>query len=264
MTQEILTADPDWPYSKAKTAVLSAAAAVISESGPRAATLKNIAARAGITEPAIFRHFDGVDGLFGGLFSAFERVYQRIDEAFEVEERGIARLRSGLEAIVDIMAEGGDFSYILVHGEQVFRGYPDLYKKVGGYRLRNHENVMACVEEGVERGEIRADVDAESLATAALGMIHMTILSWIEERFRFDLRDRCELRWDTIERMFTPALSSRSVARRSSNTKTSSTKTVSSKASAALKTSHVPVAASTNSKTKVRARAKAGAVSRRG
>ena len=96
MIPEIFSTDSAWPYSKAKTAVLAAASAVIREEGPRAATLKNIATRAGITEPAIFRHFEGVDGLFGGLFSAYERVYERSAEAFAVRRQGLGQApRSG-------------------------------------------------------------------------------------------------------------------------------------------------------------------------
>ncbi|HTX73937.1 MAG TPA: TetR/AcrR family transcriptional regulator [Rectinemataceae bacterium] len=242
MTQDILTSDPEWPYSKAKTAVLAAAAEVISESGPRAATLKNIASRAGITEPAIFRHFDGVDGLFGGLFEAFERVHSRIDRSFDTDEAGMARLRSGLASILQVMVEGREFSYILLHGEQVFRGYPDLRKKIGQYRARERKNMLACVEEGIKRGEVRKDLDAGYLATAAWGMMHLTILSWIEQDFDFDLMSRCGGCWDALERM----MAAGGAAAKAGSRRSSSLKQARSRASAALKAA--PVVESTSAK----------------
>lgn len=246
--------------------MLAAAAAVISESGPRAATLKNIASHAGITEPAIFRHFDGVDGLFGGLYDAFALVCQRIEDAFKVEERGLARLRCGFETLGEIVAEGGDFAYILLHGEQVFRGYPDLYKKVSAFRTRNQGVVLACIEEGVARGEVRVDIEPASLAAAALGAMQLAILAWIEEGFRADIRSRCAQRWEGLERLLSSAPPSRTAVRRSSSakpsatrvaaTRTSSTKSAASKPAAALKATRAPIAKSATAKGKTPAKAK--------
>jgi AcrR family transcriptional regulator len=199
MTTEIISRDPSWPYSKAKTAVLAAAAFVIREEGPRAATLKNIAGRAGITEPAIFRHFEGVDGLFGGLFHAYERIYRRFGEAYEGREKGLAKLRSAMLAMVDYLAASGDFAYVLVHATQVFRGYPDLRKKVAEYLEKDQKNAIAAVAEGVRLGEVRDDVDPESLAMAAFGTIFLTTIVWIESAFAFDLREVAERRWEDIE-----------------------------------------------------------------
>ncbi|MGO8693515.1 MAG: TetR family transcriptional regulator [Rectinemataceae bacterium] len=284
MTQEILASDPDWPYSKAKTAVLAAAVAVISEGGPRAATLKNIATRANITEPAIFRHFDGVDGLFGGLFEAFELVHARMENVFEVEERGLERLLKGLFALVDLVAASEDFSYILVHGEHVFRAYSDLHERLGEHRLRQWRKLLACVEEGAAAGKIRRDIDAQSLALAAQGSIHMTILSWIEDDFGFDLREACESRIAMIERMLTPTEALGSLPRRSAKSagaksartkpaaKTALSKSGAAKRSGAKAAGAKPRAASgsgrrlpaaDSAKAKVKPRAKAAVVAKR-
>jgi len=201
MTPAIIAADPGWPYSKAKTAVLSAAAAVIREEGPRAATLKNIANRAGITEPAIFRHFDGVDGLFNGLFHAFERTYQRFDELYAIDARGADRLRAAALAIVDYLAASKDFAYILIHAHQVFRGYPDFRKRIADYAKRDLQNALACIAEGVKSGEIRGDVDPASIAAASSGVIYTAVNVWIDSGFSFDLRKVCDKRWDDFEKM---------------------------------------------------------------
>jgi AcrR family transcriptional regulator len=213
MTPEIISTDSGWPYTKAKTAVLTAAAAVICEEGPRAATLKNIANRAGITEPAIFRHFDGVDGLFGGLFSAFERIYARFDQAYESEEKGLPRLRNAMLSIVDTLAASRDFAYILIHGEQVFRGYPELRKRIAELKKQDERNALECIAEGVASGDLRSDVDPGSIATSTLGMFYITAVMWIEKGFAFDLREVCDGRWDDIERLIATKQAARSADR---------------------------------------------------
>jgi AcrR family transcriptional regulator len=201
MTPEIFTSDPSWPYTKAKTAVLAAASAVIREEGPRAATLKNIATRAGITEPAIFRHFDGVDGLFGGLFNVYERIYGRSVEAFSADGQGLDKLRAASFAIVDAVAASRDFAYVLVYARHVFRGYPDLKSAVAKNDAQDQAQVLACINEGIKSGEVRSDIDPVSAAVSLIGGIYVTSVMWIESGFGFDIREAYEDRWDDFERM---------------------------------------------------------------
>lgn len=211
MTPEIFASDPSWPYTKAKTAVIAAASAVIREEGPRAATLKNIAIKAGITEPAIFRHFDGVDGLFGGLFSAYERVYERSAAAFAAEGKGLAKLREASLALVGNLAASGDFAYIVLFARHIFRGYPELKAKVAEHDARDQANVLAGVGEGIKSGDIRSDIDPVSAAVSLMGGVSDTVTLWIESGFGFDLVEAYRDRWDDFERMLSakPAQKSR-------------------------------------------------------
>lgn len=210
MTPDIFALDPSWPYSRAKTAVLSAASAVIREDGPRAATLKNIASRAGITEPAIFRHFDGVDGLFAGLFSVYERVYASSTAAYDADGRGLAKLRSASFTLVDLIAASKDFAYILVYARHVFRGYPELKAKVAENDARDQAQVLACIAEGIKSGEVRSDIDPVSAAVSLIGGIYITAVMWIESGLAFDIREIYADRWDDFERMVATKPASRS------------------------------------------------------
>jgi AcrR family transcriptional regulator len=212
MIPEIFSTDPQWPYTKAKTAVLAAASIVIREEGPRSATLKNIATRAGITEPAIFRHFEGVDGLFGGLYTVFERIHARSFDALGSDElHGVAKLRAAAANIAECLALSRDFSYILVYGRHVFRGYPDLKAKVSERDVRGETLVLDCVNEGIKSGDLRSDLDPVSVATTLIGSLYVTAIFWIESDFAFDVREAFADRMDDCLRMVSakPAAKSR-------------------------------------------------------
>jgi TetR/AcrR family transcriptional regulator, fatty acid metabolism regulator protein len=212
MIPEIFASDPSWPYSKAKTAVLAAASIVIREEGPRAATLKNIATKAGITEPAIFRHFDGVDGLFGGLFTVYERIYERSFAAFASDgQRGLAKLRVVGANVAECLSTSRDFSYILIYARHVFRGYPELKAKVSECDVKGQNLVLACINEGIKAGELRSDLDPVSIATSFIGALYLTAIFWIESGFAFDIREIFADRMDDCVRMVAakPAAKSR-------------------------------------------------------
>jgi AcrR family transcriptional regulator len=201
MSIDISLIDADWPYSKAKTAVLIAAAGVIREQGPRAATLKNIAHRAGITEPAIFRHFEGVDGLFQGLFSVYERIYGRIIAVHRNEGGTLDGFRSAVHAATEVMAASRDFAYLVLNADQVFSGYPEL--KARSREMRSHDErfAMESLERARAKGEIRADATSESVAFAAMGILHITTVMWLDSEFSFDLCGLCDRRLEEFLRL---------------------------------------------------------------
>jgi len=211
MTSEIILTDQDWPYTKAKTAVLSSAATVIRQDGARAATLKNIASKADITEPAIFRHFDGVDGLFEGLFSVVERIRDRFDDAYKnAGGKGMARLRAAFTAIVESLAASGDFAYLVLHAREVFREYASLRDKAAEYEIRDYKNALACVEEGIKSGDVRSDINPALIVAALTGSLSAIVSQWLESGFAFDLKQIWQERAVDIERL---AASSKAAAR---------------------------------------------------
>ena len=217
MIPEIFTTDPSWPFTKAKTAVIAAASAVLNEEGPRAATLKNIAARAGITEPAIFRHFEGVDGLFDGLFSVYERISESSASAFAANGKGIAKLRDASATLVGILAASHDFAYTILNARHIFRGYPEFKAKIAANDAKDQARYLACINEGIKAGEIRSDIDPVSAAASLIGSIHSTATIWIESGFRFDLCDAFGDRWDDFERMVSAKPSPKSRESRASS-----------------------------------------------
>jgi AcrR family transcriptional regulator len=195
---DFIDSDPTWPFSRAKTSVVRAAAAVIREQGPRAATLKNIASRAGITEPAIFRHFEGVDGLFEGLFFVFERQFRKLSLAFERPDHGIERLIGGARGTVEIFAASKDFSYLLLHAEHVFRGYENLRNRIIELRSTDQAAAYDALEEARALGEVRTDVASPAIAIALFGAIHLSVHAWIESVPDYDLIPRANERIDGI------------------------------------------------------------------
>ena len=125
MSREDTIFGDDWPYSKAKSALLRSAAVVMRERGPLSATPQNIAAKAGVTEPAIFRHFDGVDGVFLSLHTVAELFYGHFAGSFKDDERvGLDRLEAGFERILATLRDNADFAYIIARPDPIFGSIP--------------------------------------------------------------------------------------------------------------------------------------------
>ncbi len=165
------------PRSEAKRSrIIDAAMQHFAEHGYHAARVGDIAATLGIAKGSIFQHFGSKDGLF-----------------FEVYKRAVRSFSKYLDAPADVRAAGffDVLYYWLVRTEHLLREdwIPYRISLLGNYgtdlvlkreinRFLTAEDpygTVAFVRFGIERGELRKDMDVEMI---------VSILDWTFERFQ--------------------------------------------------------------------------------
>lgn len=196
--------DPARPFSKAKSAVVRAASQAIREDGPRAATLKNVARRAGITEPAIFRHFDGVEGLFAGLYHVAEAVSIQFEASFDDTLPPLHRLGRALRARIAQVGADPDLAYLVAHPCEVFGSYDDLRARLEARGAREAELVADCIEEAQEAGAFKVELAFETVDALTVGASWHLISQWAGTNGGFDLLARFDTMWTDFLRMAAP------------------------------------------------------------
>ena len=189
MSREETIFGDDWPYSKAKSSLLRSAAIVIREKGPRSATLKNVAGKAGVTEPAIFRHFDGVDGVFQSMFVISELFYDKFVSYFDDRKTaGLDRLGAATDKIFATLRDNADFAYLIAKPDPVFRQYEKLRAKISGMDARLRAAVVDCLKEAKSAGQLVAEAEAEPPATAMMGALFQVMYAGLEDIDGFEPR----------------------------------------------------------------------------
>jgi TetR/AcrR family transcriptional regulator len=165
------------PRSEAKRSrIIDAAMQHFAENGYQAARVGDIAAALGIAKGSIFQHFGSKDGLF-----------------FEVYKRAVRSFSKYLDAPAEVRAAGffEVLYYWLVRTEHLLREdwIPYRISLLGNYgtdlvlkreinRFLTTEDpygTVAFVRFGIERGELRKDMDAEMI---------VSLLDWTFERFQ--------------------------------------------------------------------------------
>lgn len=168
---------PARPRSEAKRSrIIEAATQHFAERGYHAARVGDIAAALGIAKGSIFQHFGSKDGLF-----------------FEVFKRAVRSFSKYLDAPAEVRAEGffAVLRYWLVRTEHLVHEdwIPYRISLLGTYGtdfvLRLEINrffiaedpygTVALVRFGLERGELRKDIEVEMI---------VSILDWMMERFQ--------------------------------------------------------------------------------
>ena len=182
MSREETIFGEDWPYSKAKSALLKAAAVVIREEGPRSATLKNIAGKAGVTEPAIFRHFDGVDGVFQSMATVVEMFYGKFLEYFQVEgAAGLERLEAAWVNMLETVKDNPEFIYALAKPDPIFRQFYKLRSRIEEAGSKCRAAVVECLKEAKAAGQLLPAADPETASAFLLGATLLLLYSWADD-----------------------------------------------------------------------------------
>lgn len=170
-------------YGAAKMAILEAAAGILVERGPRGATLRLIAERVGITEPAIFRHFSGIEGLFGGLFAVYESLCGRILSDI-AGARGQVDLARALAPCFASISGSRNFAFILLHAPAIFAEWPELRRRADGFPAE-----LSAALDGLLQ-PLLPGLGEEGRACAVLaarGMAFGLVSDWLASGFAFDL-----------------------------------------------------------------------------
>jgi AcrR family transcriptional regulator len=147
--------------------VLEAAKAVFSAGGPDA-SLEAVARRAGVGIGTLYRHFPTREALFEAVYRREVEQLGELAEQLKREPQPVEALRRWLRSNVEFVATKKGMSAALAvaaHGkssELIAFSFERLTKAVG-----------ALLDRAVAAGEIRADVSAEDLLRALIGMCYL-------------------------------------------------------------------------------------------
>ncbi|KXA89715.1 hypothetical protein AKJ62_02485 [candidate division MSBL1 archaeon SCGC-AAA259D14] len=165
--------------------ILDTALEIIHEDGYKDLTVRNIADRIGISEPAIYRHFDKKEEIVRGLA---ERVFRKDCSRPDLEscENLHDLLRDILRDQFEMLEENPHVTSVLFQS-QIFREYPEVEELFIDHRKEKEDYLKEIVKRGQEKGFFSKDVDEEVFALLFMGAVRMSVLKWKDEEFSYSL-----------------------------------------------------------------------------
>lgn len=183
--------------------IVEAAMQLISERSIQELTIKNLAARLGLTEAALYRHFRGKNDILVAMLEQFAR---RADAV-----RGMVLTRDG--APIDLIGElflAHIRGFVqrppmadVVFSEEIFRNDSTLAATVQRIMTTNTAAMRDLVTRGQKARQIRGDVHARLLTTMIIGTLRMLVTQWRMGGFSGDLDRSGRDAWNGLRRMIT-------------------------------------------------------------
>ncbi|MCA8939242.1 MAG: TetR/AcrR family transcriptional regulator [Planctomycetes bacterium] len=147
--------------------------ALIGEEGISALTTKNIAARLGLSNGAIFRHFASLEELLGAAaLSAVEALEATFPDD---DESPKGRLFALAQSRVKLLAEKPGMAWMLTSDQAQIVLPSDAKAALKKVSQRSKRYLLKALRDAQAQGEIREDVEAACLLVIVTGVIHRLI-----------------------------------------------------------------------------------------
>jgi AcrR family transcriptional regulator len=148
----------------AKRAILEGALELFAERGVDGVTVRDIAARTGFTNPALFRHFAGKEEL---AFALFETCYRRLAATIARAEHQGAGLRGAFITALGLIEEHpAAVHYVLENLRRYFRALP---REVRAASILGSVRRLAATE--ASSGSLRRDIHPDLAAAIVIGTL---------------------------------------------------------------------------------------------
>jgi TetR/AcrR family transcriptional regulator, acrAB operon repressor len=174
--------------------LLDAALRVFSKKGYAFTTLDDIAKEAGVTRGAIYWHFKGgKPDIFNAILTErYGRAQAIIGEIFAQTTTPLVKLENLLVRMMEFIEEDADYravqELLMFHTEMG----PDLAGGVAEKLEKQRQSVQMVVQlidQAKQQGQVRKDVDPETAAIAAVGMLNGVIIIWLLDPALFPLKE---------------------------------------------------------------------------
>jgi TetR/AcrR family transcriptional regulator, acrAB operon repressor len=174
--------------------LLDAAQRVFSQKGYADTRLEDVAQEARVTRGAIYHHFGGKVELYDALAKErFSRANRVLEDILAQDLLPVEKLRQLMVRALELLEEDPAYRtfqdlvlFKTAYAPELEQGMQAKRKSMADFQLM----LTQLVQAGIQAGEIRADVQPENVALAALGLVNGVTMMWLLEPGRFSLKER--------------------------------------------------------------------------
>jgi len=167
--------------------IIEAALELITEKGIQGMTIKNLSKKIGITEPAIYRHFESKTEILLGVLNNFKEMAVMISGLMEnYEAVAMEKISFMFSKMLDLFSEHPSIVSV-VFSEEIFKNEEVLKTRIVEILNLHAQTIESIVEKGQLEKNVREDIDKESLALIAMGSFRLLVKRWDLNNHNFDL-----------------------------------------------------------------------------
>ncbi|MEA3495977.1 MAG: TetR/AcrR family transcriptional regulator [Bacteroidota bacterium] len=185
--------------SKRQEQIIEESVRIIDEKGIQGFTIKNLSKAIGISEPAIYRHFESKFQILVEILDGFNNKMRHFEQQF------INNNDSAIEKIEKIYQ--GHFAFFLenpaiisvIFAEEIFNNDKSLYNKINEILQINENMILKIIGEGQINGEIKNEVDKNQITIIVMASLRLIVKKWKLSSFAFDLKKEGQKLFESIK-----------------------------------------------------------------
>jgi AcrR family transcriptional regulator len=175
--------------------IVQAALSLIGTHGLRRLSVASLARRIGLVPSALYRHFKGKDDVIEAVLQHIrDSLQENVRTARAETHDSLEQLRRLLMRHLAMVRDNAALPRI-IFSEDVYAGRPARRARMFAGIRTYLDDVAAIVQQGQTDGQIRPDVDPQTVATLFLGLIQPGAILWHMSEGAFDVTRHAERGW---------------------------------------------------------------------
>ncbi len=185
--------------TKRQSEIIDESIKLIADKGIQGLTIKNLSKAIGVSEPAIYRHFENKQGILLGILSIFKGNKEKLFQIIQSSDiNPLLQLRSLFETRFKYFTKNPAIASV-IFSEELFRNDPLLSNKVFEIMEENQKMILQIIKAGQKSSVIKHDLTANQLAFIITGALRLIVTKWRLSNFSFNLEKEGKSLWKSIE-----------------------------------------------------------------
>jgi AcrR family transcriptional regulator len=167
--------------------IINVALELIDKKGIQGLTIKNISQAIGVTEPAIYRHFENKNAILTEILDFFRHNSTVFFEKEITKENSASdKIRHLFENHFTSFSDTPALVSV-IFAEGLFKNEKDLTIKIQQFMNHNNDIIVSIITKGQASGEFRNDIEATDMAIMVMGSLRLYVKRWHFSNYSFNL-----------------------------------------------------------------------------
>jgi len=167
--------------------IIESSIELIATKGIQGFTIKNISKAIGISEPAIYRHFENKTEILISILNNFKEMGEMMSMMVVNNNTAIEKIEFIFSKMIEIFNDQPAFVSV-IFSEEIFKNEKILIDKIVEILNLHQTNIEKIIEIGQKDKNIRTDIDKSSLALIFMGSFRLLVKRWELNNQNFNLK----------------------------------------------------------------------------
>ena len=188
-------------YTERQKEIIEVSIQLIAEKGIQQLTIRNLSKRIGISEPAIYRHFESKLDILLAILSHFKTSNKEtVKHIKSMDRTAIEKIEMMFLSHFERFVEKPALAAV-IFSEEIFQNDKRLSKQVAAIMKLNQDAVSTLILLGQQNSEIRKDIPEEQLSLILLGALRLIVKKWQLSDHSFNLLTEGTALWQSIKKI---------------------------------------------------------------
>lgn len=170
--------------------IIEAAGEILTKSGFNALTTKNLAAKMGFSESALYRHYSSKEEIVLTMLKYLDReMDNRLTNSVNGIEDSEEKLKAIFNSQFDYFKKNPHF-LVAIFSEGLLEASEAINEAINQIIATKKKHLLQCIRQGQKEKRVTSTLPADELVHIIMGSFRLHMLQWRLSGFAFDVKAR--------------------------------------------------------------------------